>query len=166
MTPSQASIGVVAFVLIVAGFNGLSHWLGLTEPWVAFLWLLCWAGIDEHRPERCLPNLLGALAGILIGWLLLWSPPAFGAAGAVLGVGAALLALGWTFSKGPHGTVVNHTLWVFFTAITVPAIHRTVDFQQVLASLAFGAACFAGLLLGVPILLSSVRASGPKAGAD
>jgi hypothetical protein len=161
--PLQAGVGVALFVVLVIAFHGLSHWLGLTEPWVAFLWLLCWAGIDEHRPQRWLPNLLGAACGILIGWILRWSPAEFAPAGALIGLPLALLALGRTFMKGPHGLLANNTLWIFFTVITVPSLHLALDFRQAFASLAAGVGFFTAVLMGVPWLVAKWRGRPARA---
>jgi hypothetical protein len=142
LKPWQAVIGVLVFVVLIATFHGLSYVLSMTEPWAALLWLLCWAGIDEHRPARFLPTLLGATAGLTLGWLLRWAPQQFGTTGIAIGLLPMLFTLGWTFFRGPHGPVVNHTLWVFVSVVTVPWIHLPVAFPQLYASLAVGAAFF------------------------
>jgi hypothetical protein len=147
MKPWQAGVGVIVFVALVATFLGLSHLLDLTEPWVAFLWLLCWAGIDSHLPARFLPTLTGAAAGLALGWLLRWAPLQWGAAGTAISMAVVLLTLGWTFLRGSHGPVVNHPLWIFFTVVTVPWVLQPVAFSQLYASLALGAAFFGGVLL-------------------
>jgi hypothetical protein len=148
----QAGLGVLAFLVLVASFNGLASLLNLTEPWAGALWLLCWAGFDEHRPARLLPNVLGAAAGLTLGWLLRWAPQQFGTAGMVLCAVPILFALTWTLLRGAQGPVINNTLWLYVTVVTVPWIHRPVAFPQLYAGMAAGAIFFGGVLMIGPWL--------------
>jgi hypothetical protein len=84
MTPGKGLLVLAGVVVVIGAFIALNHVLGITEFWVAFLFLLYWSSY-EHMSFAALPRcIVGALVGLLYGFMLQTLPVVMGPAGGVV----------------------------------------------------------------------------------
>ena len=107
--------GVIPFM---AGLFGLYRVLGVDMPVFGLLFLVYWAAILRQDPKAFLPTVLGALSGILLGWLLNGKPPLPEPAGMLIAI-AALVAALFCFMRGQASLLINNATMLFMTVATV-----------------------------------------------
>ena len=146
ITPIKGFLILAGIVVAIGVFLVLNHLLGITEVWVAFLFLLYWAGID-HANMQTLPNcIVGAALGLLLAYALQQLPLSMGnAAGFSVFLGV-ILAVVYCQIMGWLLLAVNMATMLFLTVGTVPLIQASFNFSGALSALAAGATYFAGLV--------------------
>lgn len=145
MTPGKGLLVLAGIVVVVGAFIALNHALGIAEFWVAFLFLLYWSSY-EHMSFAALPRcIVGALVGLLYGFMLQTLPVAMGPAGGAVFL-VAILVLIYCQVMGWLPIAVNMMTMLFLTVVTIPTLQGTANFGVLLAALALGVAYFVGLL--------------------
>jgi hypothetical protein len=145
MTPVTGLLVLAAVVVFVATYLLLNHAMGLTESWAGFLFLVCWAvsQLDLSKLAECA---IGAFVGVLVAYAMQRLPPVLGLVAYVpiLGVISVMVycqIMGWLTM------MVNLTTMTFLTIASMPLVQAHVSFPNLFATLAFGVAYFAGLVL-------------------
>lgn len=145
MTPGKGLLVLAGIVVVVGAFIALNHALGITEFWVAFLFLLYWSSY-EHMSFAALPRcIVGALVGLLYGFMLQTLPVVMGPAGGAVFL-VAILALIYCQVMGWLPVAVNMMTMLFLTVVTIPTLQGTANFGVLLAAFALGLVYFVGLL--------------------
>lgn len=134
-------VGVVPFM---AGLFGLYHVLGVGMPVFGLLFLVYWAAILRQDPKAFLPTVLGALSGILLGWLLVGKPPLPEPAGTIIAF-AALVAVLFCFMRGQASMLVNNATMLFLTVATVSEIKVADNVVAMAESLLLAAGYMGGV---------------------
>lgn len=147
MTPGKGLLVLLAIVVVIGAFLALNHGLGITEVWAAFLFLLYWAGIEHAAVEKLPSCIVGAVLGLLMGYLMNRLPIWLGAStGGMVFLGLILLliycqVMGWLL------VAVNMVTMLYLTVTTIPAIQSGVDFIGAFIALGIGVVFFGGLVL-------------------
>jgi hypothetical protein len=145
MTPVKGLLVLAAVVVFVATFLLLDQVMGLTESWAGFLFLVCWAfsHLDLSKLAECAA---GAFVGALVGYAMQRLPPVLGVMAYVPILGLILVMV-YCQIMGWLTVVVNLTTMTFLTITSIPLVQAHVSFANLFATLAFGVAYFAGLVL-------------------
>jgi hypothetical protein len=145
LTPGKGLLVLAGVVVVIGAFIALNHALGIADFWVAFLFLLYWSSV-EHMSFAKLPRcVIGALVGMLFGYLLQTLPVVMGPIGGLVFL-VAILALIYCQLMGWFPIAVNMMTMLFLTVVTIPTIQGTANFGVLLVALALGLAYFVGLL--------------------
>ncbi len=145
MTPGKGILVLLAVVVFVAAYLLLTDALRLTEGWAGFLFLVCWA-YSQLNVSRLAECAVGAFIGVLVAYALQKLPPVMGtvAYAPILGV---ILVMVYCQIMGWLTVLVNLTTMTFLTIGAMPVVQAHVSFPNLMATLAFGIAYFAGLVL-------------------
>jgi branched-subunit amino acid transport protein AzlD len=145
MPPAKGLLVLGGLVVVIGAFLWITHLLGITEVWVAFLFLLYWAGLDHAQMETLPKAIVGAAVGLLIAYSLQQLPLSMGNAG--LGVFLAIiLVLVYFQIVGWLTLAVNMSTMLFLTVGTIPPIQAAFNFQALLMALGAGIIYFVGLV--------------------
>jgi hypothetical protein len=156
--PSQLkALGLLlAAVLMVAGFLVLCGAFGNSEFYAGFLFLFCWAALEQGKLAKLPHAALGGAFGLALGYALhVLLTGRLGMAGGYV-FGALLLPVIYCQLMGWLAIVVNFTSMAFLTVVTIPHIQAHGDFRTTAFALVFGIVYF-GLILGVAERLSARR---------
>lgn len=146
MTPGKGLIVLAGIVVVIGAFIALNYALGIADFWVAFLFLLYWSSV-EHMSFAKLPQcVVGALVGLLYGYLLQTLPVAMGPEVGGIVFLLAILALIYCQLMGWLPIAVNMMTMLFLTVVTIPTLQGTANFGVLLVALGLGLAYFVGLL--------------------
>jgi hypothetical protein len=145
VTPVQGLLVLAAVVIFVAGYLLLNQAMGLTEAWAGFLFLVCWA-VSQLDPSKLAECAIGAFVGVLVAYALQKLPPMLGVVAFVPVLGVILLMV-YCQIMGWLTLLVNLTTMAFLTIAAMPLVQAHVSFPNLFATLAFGIAYFAGLVL-------------------
>jgi hypothetical protein len=165
MTPVTGLLVLAAVVVFVATYLLLNHAMGLTESWAGFLFLVCWAvsQLDLSKLAECA---IGAFVGVLVAYAMQRLPPVLGPVAYVPILGV-ILAMVYCQIMGWLTMMVNLTTMTFLTIAAMPLVQAQVSFPNLFATLAFGVAYFAGLVLvGRWFTQHAGAKRGPAPGAD
>lgn len=161
--PSHARPSVIATLLLIVGavgfmaiFFGLYWLLGVGMVWPGLLFLVYWAAIQRQDFAEYVPAVLGGLAGIVLGWLLIGLPPLIGLAGSVVSLGI-LAAVLFCFMRGHARLVVNNALMLYLTVSTIANFNLAATAPEMVKSLLLGAAYMGGVA-GIVHLITTRRA--------
>lgn len=152
MTPLKGLLVLLGVMVVVAGFIVLNTVLGIHEYWAGFLSLMYWTGIEHMQFEKLPACIVGALLGLLMGWLLLMLPTWFGEqTGGLIFLGLVLplvycMVMGWV------PVAVNLMTMLFLTVGTIPAVQSEVNFTHALIALLLAIAYFVGLVWSATLL--------------
>lgn len=146
MTPAKGFLVLMALVVVIAAFLVLSHTIGVTETWAAFLFLLYWAGIDHADFGKLPAAIVGGVMGLLMVYLMQQAPLWLGTTtgGAVL-LGAVLLLV-YCQIMGWLPIAVNMMTMLYLTVGSAPVIQAAFQLPGTLAALALSVTYFAGLV--------------------
>lgn len=146
MTPGKGLLVLAGVVVVIGAFIALNHALGIADFWVAFLFLLYWSSV-EHMSFARLPHcVVGALVGLLFGYLLQTLPVALGPEIGGVTFLVAILALIYCQLMGWLPIAVNMMTMLFLTVVTIPVVQGNANFAVLLVALGLGLAYFVGLL--------------------
>ena len=145
MTPVKGLLVLAAVVVVVATYLLLNHAMGLTESWAGFLFLVCWA-VSVLDPSKLAECAIGAFVGVLVAYAMQALPPVLGIV-AFVPILAVILAMVYCQIMGWIKVLVNLTTMTFLTIASMPLVQAHVSFPNLFATLAFGVAYFAGLVL-------------------
>jgi hypothetical protein len=145
VTKVQGLLVLAAVVVFVAGYLLLTQALGLTEPWAGFLFLVCWA-VSQLNPSKLAECAVGAFVGVLVAYALQRLPPVLGTVAFVPILGVILVMV-YCQIMGWLNLLVNLTTMAFLTIGAMPLVQAHVSFPNLFATLAFGIAYFAALVL-------------------
>jgi len=122
-------------VVVVGAFIALTHFLGIADAWVAFLFLCYWAGID-HADFKKLPHcLVGAALGLTVAYLLHALPQTMGPA-----AGIYCQIMGWFL------VAVNMVTMIFLTVGTIPIVQTSSSYPGLMLALLVGSLYFPGIV--------------------
>jgi hypothetical protein len=145
VTPVQGLLLLAAVIVFVAAYLLLDRAMGLTEAWAGFLFLVCWA-VSQLDPAKLAECAIGAFVGVLVAYALQRLPPVLGVVAFVPILGV-ILAMVYCQIMGWLTLLVNLTTMAFLTIAAMPLVQAYVSFPNLFATLAFGIAYFAGLVL-------------------
>lgn len=143
-TPLKGLLILIAVLIVIATFVALTFALGLSNGWAGTLFLLYWGGIDQARMIRLLPDAIGALVGVAMGYLLWLLPAQLGGAGVAIFLGVIALST-YFLIMGWLPVVINLTTMLFLSVGAIPQIQGGFDVVDLLLSLATGIAFFGAL---------------------
>jgi hypothetical protein len=123
--------------------------LGIAVPWVGFMFLTYWAGIEQMNFEKLPAVAIGAAVGLLAAYGLQSLPHMMGTPGFVIAL-VAVLGLVYCQIMGWVPVAANMPAMVMLTIAASPLIQTTQDpahsFPAMFASLALGVVFFPGLV--------------------
>jgi len=157
-SPAKGLLILLGVVVVIGLFIALTHTLAIEHAWVAFLFLLYWAGI-EHTDFRKLPHcVVGAALGLTVAYLLHALPLAMGTAAFALCL-VGILALIYCQIMGWFGVAINMVTMLFLTVGTIPLIQTGTQYLDLMVSLAVGTVYFPGIVwAGTRIAHRTVKA--------
>ncbi len=145
LPPTKGLLVLGGLVVVIGAFLWITHLLGIREVWVAFLFLLYWAGLDHAQMANLPKAAIGAVLGLLFAYSLILLPSALGSAG--LGAFLAIiLVLVFCQIVGWLPIAVNMSTMLFLTVGTIPPIQAAFNFPGMLAALVAGVVYFVGLV--------------------
>jgi hypothetical protein len=144
ITPVKGMLVLAAIVALTAVYLTLNYAMGLTEAWAGFIFLLCWA-FSRMDVSRLLDCAVGAFVGVLVAYAMQTLPPVLGPV-ASAPIICLLLGMVYCHIMGWLTVIVNLTTMIFLTIASMPLVQVHVSFPNLLATLAFGVAYFAGLV--------------------
>lgn len=144
--------GVTIVVGVLFSVYGL---LGVPPGLTAFgsLFLLYWAGLQKQVAAEFLPSLLGGLAGIALGWVLVVGPVLWGPPAAIFAF-ALLACTLFAYLRGDAHFIVNSATMMNLVLATIPELRLRDNVLVIAESLIVGAA-YIGL---VTMMAGRVRA--------
>jgi hypothetical protein len=145
MSPVKGLLVLAAVAVFVATYLMLNHAMGLTESWSGFLFLVCWA-VSHMDLSKLTDCAVGAFVGVLTAYALQRLPPLLGVV-AFVPLLCVILAMVYCQIMGWLTVMVNLTTMTFLTIASMPLVQAHVSFPNLFATLAFGVAYFAGLVL-------------------
>lgn len=145
LTPGKGLLVLAGVVVVIGAFIALNHALGIADFWVAFLFLLYWSSFEKMSFAALPRCVVGALVGLLYGYMLQQLPVVMGPAGGAIFL-VAILALIYFQLMGWFPVAVNMMTMLFLTVVTIPTLQGTANFGVLLSALALGLAYFVGLL--------------------
>jgi hypothetical protein len=162
-SPLKALGLLLGAVLLVAGYLVLCSAIGNSDFYAGFLFLLCWAALEQGKLAKLPHAALGAAFGLALGYALhvLTTGP-LGATGGYI-FAALLLPVIYCQLMGWLSLVVNFTAMAFLTVVTIPYVQAHGDFRNAALALIIGVVYFS-FVLGVSERLSA-RPKGAIAGS-
>ncbi len=145
LTPGKGLLVLAGVVVVVGAFIALNHVLGIADFWVAFLFLLYWSSFEKMSFAALPRCIVGALVGLLYGFMLQQLPVVMGPVGGLVFL-VAILVLVYFQLMGWFPVAVNMMTMLFLTVVTIPTLQGTANFGVLLSALALGLAYFVGLL--------------------
>jgi hypothetical protein len=145
LTPGKGLLVLLGVVVMIGAFIALNHALGIADFWVAFLFLLYWSSVEQMSFAKLPSCIVGALVGLLMGYLLQTLPVVMGPIGGLVFL-VAILVLIYCQLMGWFPIAVNMMTMLFLTVVTIPTVQATANFLTLLAALGLGLAYFVGLL--------------------
>ncbi|MBL0123010.1 MAG: hypothetical protein IPP88_09885 [Betaproteobacteria bacterium] len=128
LSPRKGLLVLFGLVVVIGAFLWITHLLGITEVWVAFLFLLYWAGLN-HAQMGMLPKaIVGAVVGLLIAYSLQQLPLRLGNAGLAVFL-AIILVLVYFQIVGWLTLAVNMSTMLFLTVATIPPYRPPSTFR-------------------------------------
>lgn len=144
-TPAKTLVMLAAIVVVIGIFLALCHVLGVTDFWAGFLFVLYW-GMFEGTDTKKLPHcILGALVGLLLGFLMQTLPQVVGPSGGLIFLGLVLVII-YCQLMSWLPMAVNAMTMIFLTVGTIPALQAHTDFFNALLGLVLGVVYFGGLI--------------------
>lgn len=165
MTPLKGLLVLMGVVVVVGGYIGLNSALGIHDFWAGFLFLLYWAAIEHMAFDKLPACIVGALVGLLMGWLLFALPVWFGETGGLIFLGL-VLALVYCQIMGWLPVAVNAVTMLFLTVGTIPAIQHAdtgANFTHALVALVLAFVYFIGLMWIATLLRQRKEAASATA---
>lgn len=163
LTPAKGLMVLGLVVLVVGAFLALGHTLGIADVWVAFLFLMYWAGIEHMNFQRLPHCMMGAFLGLAVAYALVALPLSMGLLGGILWL-VGLLALIYCQVMGWFPLAVNNATMLFLTVGTIPMIQSGGDFPKLFVALAVGMVFFPGLAWAGSLVAR--RSAARKVGAQ
>ncbi|MCX7162155.1 MAG: hypothetical protein WCI19_16120 [Betaproteobacteria bacterium] len=145
LSPGVGLLVLLGLIVVIGAFLWITHLMSITEVWVAFLFLLYWAGIN-HSSMAMLPSTIcGAVCGLLLAYALQQLPLLMGNAGLGVFLGLILAAVfcqivGWL------PLLINMSCMLFLTVGTIPLIQAGFKLPGLLMALAAGIVYFGGII--------------------
>lgn len=145
LSPGKGLLLLVILMTMVAIFIQVTHVIGINDIWVPFLFLLYW-GMFEKTDIKTIPRcIVGALTGLLMGYLLKTLPLTFGATGGMIFLGI-IFALIYCQLMGWLKIAINGMTMLFLTVSTIPSIQAEFNAIHYLIALALGAIYFCSVI--------------------
>ena len=145
LSPGVGLLVLVGLIVVIGAFLWLTHLMSITEVWVAFLFLLYWAGIN-HSSMAMLPAcIFGAVFGLLLAYALQLLPQLMGNAGLLVFLGL-ILAIVFCQIVGWLTLMINMSTMLFLTVGTIPPIQAGFQLTGMLMALAAGIVYFGGII--------------------
>ncbi|HEX7823031.1 MAG TPA: hypothetical protein VF463_20725 [Sphingobium sp.] len=147
---------LVGIVLLTGGLIGLYHLLGVGMPYFGFLFLLYWAAILKQVPMDFLPTVLGGLAGILLGWVLIALPALAGPVGIAVAV-VLLVTVLFCYVRGQGLVVINNAMMLFLTVATISELNVAGNVKTMAVSFIIAAAYMGVITLAMHAVAKRVK---------
>ncbi len=130
----------LAIIVVALGYMMGTSFLGLDNPWIAFLALTIW-GATGMKMEQAPGIFLGGAVGLLISYGVVALPEMYGDLAVIIPL--ALIILSITFVVlGRLKLIFNFGLFTFMTIGSAPFVNEGGLQLFYLHDLAFGALCF------------------------
>lgn len=123
----------------MAVFFALAHVVGITNPAFGLMFLVYWAAILRQDLSVFVPSVLGGIAGITLGWLLVAILPPLGPMGIIISL-LCVAAVLFCFMRGHARLIVNNSLMLFLTMATIAELDVRSHVLMMIGSLLLGAA--------------------------
>ena len=148
LAPGRGFLVMMALVVLLAGFIGLTVVLHIMAIFAGSFFLFFWLGVEKAAPAAFIPTLVGALGGIANGSLLHASlATALGvnpALAALVGLGVLMLAVYMLLiHKVPM--LFNQAYMLFVTMAAIPLLSDTAIFVSMVECVFLSAAYFGGI---------------------
>ena len=131
------SIGIIILAVL---FITIASFLGLKDPWIAFLALLLWAATGMEMKQA--PNIfIGGAVGLLVAMLLGILTETLGPPGGLIFAALIVLIISCQIKEWLP-LICNFGLFLFLTIGTAHVILDQSPHLKYLENLAFGAICF------------------------
>jgi len=151
------SIGIIILAVL---YITIASWLGLKDPWVAFLCLMLWGAMGMQM-EQAPGIFIGSAAGLLVAMLLGVLTDTLGPPGGLIFVALIVFVITCQI-KGWLPLICNFGLFLFLTIGTAHIISEQRAFLQYLKNLAFGAILF----WIIPWVILKFRSKGKEQEVD
>jgi hypothetical protein len=131
------SIGIIILAVL---FITIASFLGLKDPWIAFLALLLWGATGMEMKQA--PNIfIGGAVGLLVAMLLGILTETLGPPGGLIFAALIVLIISCQIKEWLP-LICNFGLFLFLTIGTAHVILDQSPHLKYLENLAFGAICF------------------------
>lgn len=161
VSPGKGLLVLGLVVAVVGSFIALTHALQVADAWIAFLFLLYWAGIEQMDFKKLPYCAVGAAAGLLAAYALRVLPETMGSVGGVICLAGILLMI-YCQIMGWFLVVINMVTMLFLTVGTIPLIQANADFPRLFWALLLGIIFFPGLAW-IAKLVATQRAAAKAA---
>ncbi len=136
----KAILITLAIIVLAVCYIAVTSYLGLNDPWIAFLALTVW-GATGMKMKQAPGIFLGGAAGLLISFSLVALPELYGALAVLIPLAAIILSISFKI-KEQFPLICNFGLFTFLTIGTAGFISDQKLQLSYMEDLAFGALCF------------------------
>lgn len=147
MSPGKALLVLLAVIVVIGIYIAIATILNLTEMWAGFLFLLYWSLMEEAKPERLTPSIIGAFVGMGTASMMALLPPLLGMGPGMAVFGVTVLVLVYAIIIGWAPVAVNAATMLFLTVGTVPHLEANANYGQIFLGIIAGIVYFGGLAL-------------------
>ena len=130
----------LAIIVVALGYMMGTSYLGLNDPWIAFLALTVW-GATGMKMEQAPGIFLGGAIGLLISYGVVALPKMYGDLTIILPLAAIILSISFVI-VGRFKLIFNFGLFTFMTIGSAGFVNENMFHLSYLKDLAFGALCF------------------------
>ena len=124
-----------------------------------FLMLWYWANNEQLQFKRLPAAIIGAVAGIGLGWFLVYGAANYGTAGLIAGVLLLVFALYLDIIKAVP-LVVNTSSMLYVTIAAAPLVQLHVDWAELVVSTVVGGLFFGLVVEGMQRLAAKLAPAG------
>ncbi len=130
----------LAIIVVALGYMMGTSYLGLNDPWIAFLALTVW-GATGMKMEQAPGIFLGGAVGLLISYGVVALPEMYGDLAIIIPLAAIILSISFVI-VGRFKLIFNFGMFTFMTIGSAGFVNENMFHLSYLRDLAFGALCF------------------------
>jgi hypothetical protein len=136
ITLAAITVGLVAYLALYAA-------LGLHEVYIGFLFLFFWAAIQKFDLAALPSTVVGSFVGLALGLCLQQLSAHYGAQGALIFGGVALVVL-FLLIRQQLKLFINDATMLMLTVATIMHVQAHADFRDLFLSLGLAVVLFGG----------------------
>jgi hypothetical protein len=139
----QTLLALAAITVGIVGYLALYAAVGLHEAYIGFLFLFFWAAIQKFDLSVLPATVVGSFTGLALGYALQLLSTRFGAQGALIFGGVALVVL-FLLLRQQLKLFINDATMLMLTVAAITHLQAHADFRDLFLSLGLAVVLFGG----------------------